>query len=113
MATAAGVRITPDSAGIANVITTSDANLTIVSVSPFVASVLVQPTIAGAAGAYVQVVAPAQGDAVGTVRTEVIAGGSDPVSKDSCPVNATTGDWYFGVARMAAGAVIQLRGERA
>ena len=105
MATAAAVRITP--ADLAQVVTTSDAALTIVYVDPFVGSVVVQMT--SAAGGYVQTEGAVQDAAVGTAVGELTALGSWEVTRDMCG-RAANGDWYFGVARSAAGAVFRLIG---
>lgn len=103
MATAAGVTVQRNAR--AHVVTTLDANLSLVSCPADVASVLIQPT--SAAGALVQIEGATQGGSPASSAIEVVAGGSLLIVPEDCGVGAGQA-WSFGVARASAGAVIRL-----
>ena len=105
MATAAAVNMQRNDR--AHVVTTSDANLTLIRCPAEIAEVLIQPT--SAAGALVQVEDAAQGDAPASHAVEVIPLGTVTVRPEDCGVGAGQA-WSFGVARSAAGAVIKING---
>lgn len=108
MATAAGCRLSRSDYG--NVITTSDANQSLITCSADIAAVTVQPT--SAAGCYVIVEGQAQDAAVpSSGRLELVALGSVVVTPEDCGSGSGQA-WSFGVARSAAGAVIHLLGRQ-
>lgn len=89
------------------VVTTTDALLTLITVGAGLRSVLVQPTRTSAAGCYVQLEGAAQGAAVDAAAVEVSVGGSLLITPSDCGYGDGQA-WAFGVARLAAGAVIRL-----
>lgn len=91
------------------VVTTSDAALTLISVEAGIESVLVQPT--SAAGCYVQLEGAAQAGTVDAAAVEVAVGGSLLITPRDCGYGEGQA-WAFGVARLAAGAVIRLNGSK-
>jgi hypothetical protein len=93
----------------ANLITTDDANQSLISCSSDIRSVTVQPTTAGC---YVIVEGQAQAAAVpSSGRVELVALGSVVVTPEDCGSGVGQA-WSFGVARSAAGAVIHLLGRQ-
>lgn len=94
------------------IVTTSDAALTIVRCTRDIRRVTVQMT--SAAGGYIQTEGAVQDAAVGTAVIELSASGAasgeDAITPSKCGVSGWV-DWSFGVARSAAGAVFRLRGE--
>lgn len=105
MATAAAVMM--QRSARSHVVTTLDGNLTLVSCPPEIREVLIQPT--SAAGALVQVEGAAQAGTPTAGAVEVVAGGSLSIVPEDCGVGLGQA-WSFGVARLAAGAVIRLNG---
>lgn len=105
MATAAAIRLTRDDR--CQIVTTSDAALTVVTCSEEISEVLVQMT--SAAGGYVQVEGAVQAAAVDTAAVELTASGSWVVTSHACGSGGND-DWSFGVARVAAGAVFRCVG---
>lgn len=94
----------------AGVITTDDANQSLISCPPELRSVTVQPT--SAAGCYVVVKGQSQGAAVpSSGRIEVVALGSVVVAPEDCG-SGVGNAWSFSVARVSAGAVIHLLGRQ-
>jgi hypothetical protein len=94
----------------AGIITTDDANQSLISCSADLRSVTVQPT--SAAGCYVIVKGQAQGSAVpSSGRIEVVALGSVTVTPNDCGSGVGQA-WSFAVARVSAGAVIHLLGSQ-
>lgn len=94
----------------AGIITTDDANQSLISCSADLRSVTIQPTTA--AGCYVVVKGQVQGSAVpSSGRLEVMALGSVTVTPTDCGSGVGQA-WSFGVARTAAGAVIHLLGSQ-
>lgn len=92
------------------VVTTDDANQSLVQCPPEIRSVLVQPT--SAAGCYVVVKGPAQGAAVpASGRVELVALGSLVVTPNDCGSGVGQA-WSFSVARSSVGAVIHLLGSQ-
>lgn len=89
------------------IVTTTDAALTIVNFSADIAEITVQMT--SAAGGYLQLEGAVQGDAVGTAVVELAASGSATLVPEDCGVGAGLAG-YFGVARVAAGAVFRVHG---
>ena len=92
------------------IVTTDDANQSLISCSGDIRSVTVQPT--SAAGCYVITEGQAQGAAVpSSGRVEVVALGSVVVTPNDCG-SGVGNAWTFGVARTTAGAVIHLLGSQ-
>lgn len=92
------------------IITTDDANQSLISCSADIRSVTVQPT--SAAGCYVITEGQTQGAAVpSSGRAEVAAGGSAVVTPNDCGSGVGQA-WSFGVARVSAGAVIHVLGSQ-
>lgn len=108
MATADAVSLTRSD--YAGVVTTLDANQSLISCSSDLREVTVQPT--SAAGCYVVVKGAAQAAAVpSSGRIELVGLGSVVVTPEDCG-SAVGQAWSFGVARSAAGAVIHLLGRQ-
>jgi hypothetical protein len=94
----------------AGVVTTDDANQSLISCPPELRSVTVQPT--SAAGCYVITKGQSQGAAVpSSGRLELVALGSVTVTPNDCGSGVGQA-WSFAVARVSAGAVIHLLGSQ-